>query len=331
MENGPKRLKKLSRFSRNFMDTAMFLNFLSGCVYFIFVAATFQELLNHAFKIDWNLRTFILLTFVPVLMIGQIRELKHLVPFSMIANFLILGAFVITIYYIFEHPLEFSDKPLIVSAENWPNAVSMILFAVTNIRNAMSIENGMQEPQKYLGIFGVLNVTSYIVASFYALIGFFSYVRYGDAIKGSVTLNLPVDEPLALTAKVFIGIAVLFSFGLIFHVCMEILWTRFGGKIKQSRKNIFHIAARTIIAILMVGLAILIPNLKLFISLVGTVIFGTLSVFIPVLTHTIFLVDKSYGKFRWKLIVNLFLIFLYFVILVSSTCDDVKAIIEIYQ
>jgi hypothetical protein len=71
--------------------------------------------------------------------------------------------------------------------------------------------------------------------------------------------------------------------------------------------------------------------LKLFISLVGTVIFGTLSVFIPVLTHTIFLVDKSYGKFRWKLIVNLFLIFLYFVILVSSTSDDVKAIIEIYQ
>lgn len=330
-ERGPSRLKRFSKFARGFMDIAMFLGFLTGCVYFVFVAATFQEIFNRVFEIDWNLRTFILLTLIPVLLIAQIRELKHLVPLSAIANFLILGAFFITLYYIFEVPLDFSGKPLITSVEKWPSAVSTMIFSVSNIRNAISIENEMREPQKYLGVFGVLNVTSYTVAILYSLVGFFSYVKYGDQIKGSVTLNLPMEHSAALTAKIFIGIAVLFSFGLIFHICMETLWARFGSKVKTSRKNLYQISVRTCITLSMAGLAILIPNLKVFISLVGTLIFGTLSILVPVLTESLYLCDKSFGKFKWKLIVNIFLVLLYLVVLISSTCEDIIAIVKIYE
>jgi proton-coupled amino acid transporter len=313
------------------MDTFMLIGSLTTCIYFIFVAVTFQEIINPAFYINWSIRTFILLTFIPVLLIAQIRKLKHLAPLSTIANFLILGAFIITIYYIFEEPLKFSGKPMVVSIDKWPTAVGTIIFAVTNIGNAISIENEMQEPQKYLGFFGVLNVTSYVLATFYSLIGFFSYLRYGDDIEGSVTLNLPMDEPLALTAKILIGFGVLLSFGLGFHICMEILWTRFHLKIKTMKRDFYEVSMRTAVTILMVALAILIPKLEVFPSFVGTIVFATLSIFVPVLCELVYLYDKNYGKFKWKLIVDLFLILLYFVILISGTCSDVQAIIKIYE
>lgn len=58
----------------------------------------------------------------------------------------------------------------------------------------MPLENEMANPQHFLGCPGVLNISMVIVISLYGIVGFFGYVQYGDALKGSVTLNLPQDE-----------------------------------------------------------------------------------------------------------------------------------------
>lgn len=55
----------------------------------------------------------------------------------------------------------------------------------------MPVENDMEKPQHFLGCPGVLNTAMITVVVLYAIIGFFGYVRFGDAVKGSVTLNLP--------------------------------------------------------------------------------------------------------------------------------------------
>lgn len=55
----------------------------------------------------------------------------------------------------------------------------------------MPVENDMQKPQHFLGCPGVLNTAMITVVVLYAVIGFFGYVRFGDEVKGSVTLNLP--------------------------------------------------------------------------------------------------------------------------------------------
>lgn len=34
----------------------------------------------------------------------------------------------------------------------------------------------------------------FTVVALYSIIGFFGYVRYGDAVKGSITMNLPDGE-----------------------------------------------------------------------------------------------------------------------------------------
>lgn len=55
----------------------------------------------------------------------------------------------------------------------------------------MPVENAMKKPQHFLGCPGVLNVAMITVIVLYAVIGFFGYVRYGNDVKGSVTMNLP--------------------------------------------------------------------------------------------------------------------------------------------
>lgn len=55
----------------------------------------------------------------------------------------------------------------------------------------MPIENEMAKPQHFLGCPGVLNIAMVIVVSLYGLFGFFGYLKYGDDVKGSITLNLP--------------------------------------------------------------------------------------------------------------------------------------------
>ena len=57
----------------------------------------------------------------------------------------------------------------------------------------MPVENAMKKPQQFLGCPGVLNTAMFTVILLYAVIGFFGYVRYGDIVQGSVTMNLPQD------------------------------------------------------------------------------------------------------------------------------------------
>lgn len=53
----------------------------------------------------------------------------------------------------------------------------------------------MKTPQDFGGWNGVLNTGMVVVAILYSAVGFFGYLKYGNAAtKGSVTLLLPPEE-----------------------------------------------------------------------------------------------------------------------------------------
>ena len=58
----------------------------------------------------------------------------------------------------------------------------------------MPVENAMKKPQHFLGCPGVLVVAMSAIVFFYSTLGLFGYLRYGDVLRGSITLNLPIDE-----------------------------------------------------------------------------------------------------------------------------------------
>jgi proton-coupled amino acid transporter len=58
----------------------------------------------------------------------------------------------------------------------------------------MPLENSMKQPDHFINKLGILNIAMAIVILLYGVIGFLGYVRFGDEVLGSVTLNLPESE-----------------------------------------------------------------------------------------------------------------------------------------
>ena len=58
----------------------------------------------------------------------------------------------------------------------------------------MPLENNMKTPRSFIGCPSVLNTGMIVVVSLYTSVGFLGFLRYGDEIKSSISLNLPQDE-----------------------------------------------------------------------------------------------------------------------------------------
>lgn len=194
----------------------------------------------------------------------------------------------------------------------------------------MPVENSMEKPQEFLGKPSVLLIAMSVVTVLYTVMGALGYIRFGGDIRPSITLNLPTDEWAAITGQVLIGLAILFTFGLQFYIPMEILLKKIENRISKSR-NFSEIAIRTFIMIVMGALAIAVPDLGPFISLVGAVFFGSLGLFVPAFIECLYLrTYEGYGKFDWKLWKNLFLMVFALIAMFAGAFVSIKEIIETY-
>nr|XP_036231250.1 proton-coupled amino acid transporter-like protein CG1139 isoform X3 [Bactrocera oleae]XP_036231251.1 proton-coupled amino acid transporter-like protein CG1139 isoform X3 [Bactrocera oleae] len=332
-ENGPKRLHSWSKFAKVFVDASLMATYYAAaCVYIVFIATSFHDVINYDTGLEWRLRVYISLTVIPCLLIGQIRNLKWLVPFSAMANVFILVTFGIVLYYLFSEPLIFSDKALIGEVTKIPLFFSTVIFAMEGIGSVLPVENAMKKPQQFLGCPGVLNSSMFIVVILYAVIGFLGYVRYGDAVQGSITLNLKDGDALADTAKLLMAVAILFTYGLQFYVPNEILWKKIAHKFNERNHNIVQIIIRAVIVVVSGGICLAIPNLEIFISLVGAVFFSLLGIFVPSVCETVYLWPNRLGWYKWKLYKNILLCaFAIFALVAGSSASIDEIITKLIQ
>lgn len=194
----------------------------------------------------------------------------------------------------------------------------------------MPVENSMEKPEEFLGSPSVLLISMIVVTVLYTIMGLLGFIRFGDEIRGSITLNLPTDEWAAITGQILIGLAILFTFGLQFYIPMEILLKKIENKIAKMR-NIAEIGIRTGIMIIMGGLAIAVPDLEPFISLVGAVFFGSLGLFVPAFIEIVFLQSNGdFGRLRWKLWKNLLLMLFALVAMFAGAFVSIREIIKNY-
>lgn len=208
---------------------------------------------------------------------------------------------------------------------------STVIFAMEGIGSVMPVENSMIKPQQFLGAPSVLLIAMITVTVMYTIIGLLGFIRFGDDIRGSITLNLPTDEVAAITGQVLIGVAILFTFGLQFYIPMDILLKKLENRIAKHR-NISEIGLRTGIMIAMAGLAIAVPDLEPFISLVGAVFFSTLGLFVPAFIESVFCeTNGGHGKYKWKLWKNLIVMAFSIIALFSGAFVSIKDIIETYM
>lgn len=127
------------------------------------------------------------------------------------------------------------------------------------------------------------------------------------------------------------AVSALFHMGLGFYVPMEIIWRRIEKKIPEERHNAAQIAIRFTMMLLLTGITIGVPDLQLFVGLVGSICASNLVVIVPVILDTMFRWPKDFGPCGWIIVKNVFLGLLGVLLLIFGTYSSLKRIVAAFK
>nr|CAD7403988.1 unnamed protein product [Timema cristinae] len=240
---------------------------------------------------------------VPMIMLNWVKNLKYLTPVSLFAAILTVVGLGITFFYMLQGLPKTSTVHAFASWKQLPLYFGTAIYAFEGIGVILPLENNMKNPQDFGGCTGVLNTGMVIVAALYTAVGFFGYLKYGDAVKvGSITLNLPPGDILAQCVRIMMAVAIFLSYGLQFYVPMNVVWPMVKPHLTSEKTQfIGEYVLRTFLVILTFALAAAIPNLGAVISLVGAVSSSTLALIFPPFIEIITFWHVGFGKNNWVL------------------------------
>uniref|UniRef100_A0A2A4IXC9 Amino acid transporter transmembrane domain-containing protein n=1 Tax=Heliothis virescens TaxID=7102 RepID=A0A2A4IXC9_HELVI len=255
----------------------------------------------HFFHINLSVHAYLALLFPPILALAMVKNLKYLTPVSLIASIMTAWGLVITFYYILQDLPATNTVDAFSSWHQLPLYFGTAIYAFEGIGVILPLENNMKTPEDFGGWNGVLNTGMVIVAALYTAIGFFGYLKYGDNVLGSITLNLP-NTLLAQSVRAVMAASIFLSYGLQFYVPMNIVWPYMKSKLtsEQALKHGEAVTRFVLISITFLAAA-LIPNLSGIISLVGAFSSSALALIFPPLIEIMTFWPDQLGEHQWML------------------------------
>lgn len=192
-ETGPFGLRRYASLFRTIINIFLCITQIGFCcVYFVFVAVNVQEVVAH-YYVKLDVRIYLLLMLIPMILLNLIKNLKYITPISFIAGILTVTGLAITFLYMLKDLPHTESVNGFASWATLPLYFGTAIYAFEGIGVVLPLENNMKTPQDFGGMTGVLNTGMIIVACLYTAVGFFGYLKYGDKVEGSITLNLPPD------------------------------------------------------------------------------------------------------------------------------------------
>ncbi|XP_023941247.1 proton-coupled amino acid transporter-like protein pathetic [Bicyclus anynana] len=341
LNNGPEPLRKWANTFRIFILVSLFITYFGTCsVYTVIIAKNIMPVVYHYapnVQESLGIRVFIILLLLPLIFMVWIRNLKYLAPVSMVANFFMAIGLGITFYFLVgTEKLSFDKVVAIQPIQYWPEFFSLTIFAIEAIGVVMPLENAMRTPRSMLGLCGVLNKGMSGVTFVYILLGFLGYLRYGDKVEDSITLNLipGPDDPkiylvLAQIVQVGIAVAVYCTFGLQFFVCVEIFWNCIKDKF-TARPDLADYIMRTLLTTACVLLAVAVPTIGPLMGVIGAFCFSILGLIAPAFIEVVTFWDIGFGPGKYIIWKNVLVLIFGLFALIFGTKDAIITIIKTY-
>ncbi|XP_058449866.1 proton-coupled amino acid transporter-like protein CG1139 [Malaya genurostris] len=334
LQEGPEMLKPLANIIVHIINVFLLIYQLGTCcVYVVFVSSNIKAIADYYTESDTDVRLFMLIILLPLILINWVRNLKFLAPFSTLANLITLVSFAIILYYIFREPVSFEGREAVGNILEFPLFFGTVLFALEAIGVILPLENEMKTPKKFGGNFGVLNKAMVLIVFLYIGMGFFGYLNYGADSKGSITLNLPEQEILAQCVKGMLAFAIYITHGLACYVAIDITWNDYLKKNygESTRSTFYEYVVRTVLVLITFLLAVAIPNLELFISLFGALCLSALGIAFPALIQTCTYWHERHGLEKvWMVSKNVVIGVIAVFGLVVGTSTSLKEIIHTF-
>ncbi|CAG9823068.1 unnamed protein product [Phaedon cochleariae] len=311
-KNGPKQFQSWSTFAKNFAEIALVLTYNVGCsVYIVFISESIQKLVVPYYPpaADDVFGHYIkLMLLCPLILCCQVRELKHLVPFSFVANATMAVAFGITLYYTFVKiaHVNIADRTMVNGIEGVPVFFSTVIFAMEGIGTIMPVENSMVM-DKFVGCPGVLNMGMSVIVTVFAAMGSFGYVAFGDKTEATITQNLPSEDIMAQVVQASISTSVFFTFMLQYYVPTDITMRRLRPLVPQRHLPVAEVIARALLVVSIVAIAAAAGHhLGPLIDLAGSIFLATLGFLVPALLDII-VNWGDWGRYNYILVKDLLL------------------------
>lgn len=125
----------------------------------------------------------------------------------------------------------------------------------------------MKTPKAFIKPFGVLNIAMAIIVVLYSGMGLCGYIRFGDEIKGSITLNLPDEEKLGKAVQILLALAMFFTHPIQCYVAIDIAWNEYISSYVNKYQLFWEYVVRTVVILLTCKHFVLVPVEKLLNSL----------------------------------------------------------------
>ncbi|EDV24990.1 uncharacterized protein TRIADDRAFT_56468 [Trichoplax adhaerens] len=256
---------KKSFYARKFVNCVIWMMQYGFCAtYILFMAENLKQLVGH-----FDVKIWMLLLVPPLIVFSYIRSLDILSYMSFFANICLVTGLIIIYQYIFQGIHHIEKLPLIASLDAIPLSFGSIIFAFEGICAVLPLENRMKKPKNFSK---VLWAAQTFITICYMLMAVGGYLRYGSYSLGSITLNLP-KTPLYLSVRGLYAISIFLSYLLQFYVPANLVLTHLSrnalAEAGEIKKGSIDLAYRTIMVIVTAALAIAVPKLGLFISLIG--------------------------------------------------------------
>lgn len=257
-----------------------------------------------------------------------------LAPFSGIASVCMLTGVGITFSYILKDLPDISDRRMVqFSWTKLPLFFGTVIYLFEAIGLVLPLKNAMKNPSNFSRGFGVLNIGVLLQTILFLCLGIFGYWQYGDDSKGSLTLNLPTDDVLAQTVLLILSFGVVLGFAIQFFIPMQIMFPSVRNVIKPADKHplIGEVSFRAFMVLVTFGVAMLVPNLGLLISLIGAVCSNSLALLFPVIIEVLVVTrdnNPMTGAFMLK---NGIILLLALIGFVSGGYESIVQIINLYR
>jgi len=310
VQGGGPKIKKAGRWMRKLVNLSLQITqFGFCCVYFVFMADNIGHVMNnHIYGSNepgtgLSTRLYMAMTLPFVMALCCIRSVRKLSYFSTFANLLNLSGLILVYSQLFRDIPAIDSVPAINSDwTRWPLFLATTIYTFEGIGVILPLENKMKTPQAFLPWNGVLNTAMIITCCFYISLGFYGYLKYGNDCLGSITLNLPSNSWLNDLVRLMFSVSMFITYALMIFVPIEIIWPILRKRVKKEEwKKPLERLFRCFLVLCTFAIAIAIPHLGPFISLIGAFASSSLALLFPVLIDTMVRWPKRFGVCNWRL------------------------------
>jgi hypothetical protein len=271
---------------------------------------------------------------LPILFLCWLPKLKHLVPLSVIANIANLLCICVVIYDVLLYEESYEEALAFGSVTDLPFFLGSVFFALNATGLMLPLKKEMKEPGRFNSTFGILTATYFPVFLMYALFCPLCALKYGSAVKESVTQNVQQSNSLKECMILANALVLILQYPLFTYVIFDVIWS----SLKKANKKVTNLFAaeyvlRSAIAMMIFLITYLLPSVNLFLTFGGAV--GTMidSLLFPALTQTmvVWRVGESKRAFYQCLCKNISISIVAVVLIVSGGACCIQDILRYYS